>query len=161
MPTVDGNSPFLYFDGATMNEHKYPPKNVEVAWCRRVPSPDGCDNAGHGFDQERQNIPITALAVVEQQQQQQQDSNEKSTDESTVPALSLVSTSDIPLASYVGLEKMVHPVAMELGAYKIVNQMGRRNPVSALVRKYGSSSSCCHVSAIFVVSLTQTTQCDT
>lgn len=42
--TKDGESPFLYFDGATMMNYRYPPKASELVFCRIDPLPVGCEN---------------------------------------------------------------------------------------------------------------------
>jgi len=62
MPTALGDSPFRYFDGATMMVYQYPSRISEEVFCRSQPTPALCEN-GHGFDPERQNAPISALEV--------------------------------------------------------------------------------------------------
>lgn len=49
MVTVDGGSPFKFFDGATMQSFYYPAKFIETVWCRSSPDSEYC-NEGHGFD---------------------------------------------------------------------------------------------------------------
>ena len=62
MPTVSGESPFRYFDGATMMVYQYPSRISEEVFCRTQPTPALCEE-GHGFDPERQNAPISAFEV--------------------------------------------------------------------------------------------------
>jgi hypothetical protein len=42
IPTLDGSSPLLYFDGATMNKYKYPSKPMEVIFCRNPNMTESC-----------------------------------------------------------------------------------------------------------------------
>jgi hypothetical protein len=46
--TLDGESPFEYFDGADM-QARLPSKASEVVFCRQEPTPVGCEG-GHAFD---------------------------------------------------------------------------------------------------------------
>jgi hypothetical protein len=42
--TLDGDSPFHYFDGPTMVTYRQPSKAADVNFCRRHPTPAECDN---------------------------------------------------------------------------------------------------------------------
>lgn len=42
VPTIEGKSPFHYFDSASMRKYKYPPKTSALVHCRREPIPEGC-----------------------------------------------------------------------------------------------------------------------
>jgi hypothetical protein len=106
VPTLSGEPPFVYFDGATMVSYQYPTKNSEVVFCRRQPMPDGCE-VGHGFDLDRVNIPIDALEV------------KKSTLGENV-GRGVFATMDIPKLSYVGLEKLVQIVYIDPSAYALI-----------------------------------------
>eukprot|EP00339_Tiarina_fusa_P022092 CAMPEP_0116996284 /NCGR_PEP_ID=MMETSP0472-20121206/143_1 /TAXON_ID=693140 ORGANISM="Tiarina fusus, Strain LIS" /NCGR_SAMPLE_ID=MMETSP0472 /ASSEMBLY_ACC=CAM_ASM_000603 /LENGTH=622 /DNA_ID=CAMNT_0004694857 /DNA_START=326 /DNA_END=2194 /DNA_ORIENTATION=+ len=55
--TLDGESPFEYFDGADM-QARWPSKASEVVFCRQEPTPAGCEG-GHGFDPLRPNMRRT------------------------------------------------------------------------------------------------------
>ena len=55
--TKDGESPFLYFDGATMMNYRYPPKPSELVFCRIDPLPVGCEDVDRS-DPDRQRTPI-------------------------------------------------------------------------------------------------------
>jgi hypothetical protein len=52
--TLDGESPFEYFDGADM-QTRLPSKGSEAVFCRQDPTTAGCEG-GHGFDPFRPNI---------------------------------------------------------------------------------------------------------
>lgn len=52
--TLDGKSPFEFFDGADM-QRRLPSKAAEVVFCRQEPTPPGC-LAEHGFDPARPNL---------------------------------------------------------------------------------------------------------
>ena len=56
--TIDGKSPFRYFDGATMMEYRFPSKATEVVFCRNDPVPEGCEGDIE-LDLNRQNTPNT------------------------------------------------------------------------------------------------------
>jgi hypothetical protein len=47
--TVNGDSPFLYYDSATHQSFLYPSKASEIVYCRGDPTPNQCKE-GHGFD---------------------------------------------------------------------------------------------------------------
>jgi hypothetical protein len=49
LPTIDGSSPFKYFDGPEMQLFHYPSKQKEVVFCRRNPHLGDC-TVGHGFN---------------------------------------------------------------------------------------------------------------
>lgn len=40
--TLNGDSPFYYFDGPTMSTYRYPTKAADVNFCRILPSPAEC-----------------------------------------------------------------------------------------------------------------------
>jgi hypothetical protein len=112
MQTVDGKSPFLYFDGATMMSYKYPSKQSEVVFCRREPTPEGCTGVGHGFDLDRINIPISALEVKQSSLGEQ-------------AGRGVFAKIDIPALSYVGLEKLVHIFHMDPSTYALARSWCR------------------------------------
>lgn len=62
LPTKNGESALKYFDGGTMQALQYPSRIDEDLFCRRIPTPELCEN-GHGFAPEKPNVPITSLEV--------------------------------------------------------------------------------------------------
>lgn len=62
LPTVTGQSPLRFFDGATMKALSYPTRVHEELFCRKDSVPTFCDY-GHGFDPARDNVPLSALEV--------------------------------------------------------------------------------------------------
>jgi hypothetical protein len=134
MPTVDGESPFLYFDGATMMPFRYPTKNVETVYCRRDPLPESC-KAGHGYDVERQNIPATLLEVKPS---------------SNIDGLGVFAKSEIPEHSYTGLEKLVHSLYMAPATYKLALRSDRfpANVVKQYIHEFGSPTTAGNVRAL-------------
>jgi len=98
LSTVDGKSPFLYFDGTTMSTYKYPSKASEVVFCRRDIMPQACIE-GHGFDTARQNLPPSVLEV-----------KQSSVGETTERGL--FAKVEIPEQSYVALDKIIPIVQM-------------------------------------------------
>ena len=96
-PTKDGVSPLQFFDGATMKAFAFPTKASEIVFCRRFPDLTNC-KSGHGFVHERENIPISALAL------QPIDGAEDNR------GTGVFATRGIPRMSYIGLEGAVHRV---------------------------------------------------
>lgn len=62
MQTVDGSSPFRYYDGATHMGYQYPSRVREQVFCRDDPTPPLCIE-GHGFNPDRPNAPISTFEV--------------------------------------------------------------------------------------------------
>ena len=60
MPTISGDSPFKYFDGATMMSYTYASKASGVVFCRRDPPPQGCSH-DFGINVQSKKDPIAAL----------------------------------------------------------------------------------------------------
>lgn len=60
LKTKSGESPFHYFDGATMMPYQFPSRIHEEIWC--LDNIKWC-KGGHGYSPERQNVPISTLKV--------------------------------------------------------------------------------------------------
>ena len=121
--------------------YRYPSKLTEVVFCRRDPQPDGCQG-GHGYDLDRQNIPISSLEV-------------KSSGVGN--NMGVFSTINIPASSYIGLEKLVHAVRVEPATYSHVLKWEKHfankyaaNVIKAYLHSYGSSMGS-HVSVLPVI----------
>ena len=108
--TVTGESPFLYFDGATMTQYQYPPKNAEVVFCRRTPLPEGCD-LGHGFPHERHNLLTNDALEVKKAR----------FGDGSGP--SVYAAQELSEDSYVGLERLVHSVVFSHSTHAIIQQL--------------------------------------
>ncbi|KAG7350362.1 spermine/spermidine synthase domain containing protein [Nitzschia inconspicua] len=91
-------SPFLYFDGATMETYKYPSKGSEISFCHSYPSSHECLR-GHGFDPERPDLPLSSLEV----------NGVNSPTETRV-----FTTTDIHQDTYIGLEKVVPNIFLDV-----------------------------------------------
>jgi len=68
MITTTGESPFHYFDGATMKSYRYPSKGSQVVFCRHRSTAKYCIR-GHGLDPKLVNLPGLGnftKAVIEQ-----------------------------------------------------------------------------------------------
>ena len=113
----DGRLPFDYFDGATMVSYQHTGKARATVFCRRDPAPDGC-NGGygytHGFDPQRENIPMSSLYV----------SRSLVGKNAGRGVFTLV---DIPANSYIGLEKQVNPIEFEASAHPLIERMAYRS----------------------------------
>lgn len=92
MITVDGKSPFKFFDGATMQSFYYPHKTIAEVFCRDSESRH-CKE-GHGFDLTRENLPMSTVEL-----------RESSVGEHA--GKGVFATVYIPRNTYVGLEEYV------------------------------------------------------
>lgn len=92
-PTVDGQLPFRYFDGATMIGYQHPSRVTEVLYCREDPQPEECASL-HGYDPERPNAHASMFKVKQ----------------SNIPhaGRGLFTTVDIPKGATMALEDSVH-----------------------------------------------------
>jgi hypothetical protein len=106
IPTLSGESSLRYFDGATMLSYMYPSKTSETVFCRRSSKPAICE-AGHGFDPERRNLPLSILEV-------------KQSSLGEYAGRGVFAKEDIPHLSYVGLDKSIHIVYMNPSTYDII-----------------------------------------
>ena len=110
LPTVNGDSPLLYFDGATtMLSYLNPSKASEAVFCRRNPKPESCEK-GHGFDPERENLPLSMLEI-------------KPSSLGEKAGRGVFSKVDIPQLSYVALERLIHIVYMHPSTHEIILSM--------------------------------------
>jgi hypothetical protein len=144
---------FSYFDSATMTRYHYPSKASETVYCRRQPTPLGCNNNDHetsssssrggnrgrGFNLEQPSIPVDMLDV------------QKSWlgDHAGRGVFAKV---DIPAGSYLGLESAVHavwfgPYTFDLilyniyGRYSELFRKSRYGVLEACVYGYGYQQS--------------------
>jgi hypothetical protein len=107
--TVNGGSPLLYFDGATMLSYLHPSKASEAVFCHRNPKPASCE-AGQGFDPERENLPLSSLEV-------------KPSSLGEKAGRGVFAKVDIPQLSYIGLERLIHMVYMHPSAHDVISSM--------------------------------------
>lgn len=105
--TYDGSSPFLYFDGPTMQHYSYPPRASEIYFCDKTEITQGCNTGGRGFDTDRMNLPISSLDV-------------KASIIGENAGRGVFAGIDIPELSYVGLDKIVHTVYMPAYTYSLI-----------------------------------------
>jgi hypothetical protein len=135
---------FSYFDSATMTRYHYPSKASEMVYCRRQPTPIGCNNdddhelghgsiasvSGRGFNLEQLSIPLAQLDVQKSWLGEH-------------AGRGVFSKVDIPAGSYLGLESAVHAVWFGPYTFDIIlyNIYGRH---SELFRKspYGVLEAC-------------------
>lgn len=96
MPTVAGiETPFRFFDGATMMGYQYPSRITEEVFCRNYPVPEMCDQ-GHGVDPERPNAHVSSLEVRQ----------------SSIPnaGRGVFAKNDIPEGSFLSIDESCHDV---------------------------------------------------
>jgi hypothetical protein len=94
--TLDGSdSPFRYFDGATMMGYQYSSRVEQEVFCRTTPAPDLCDQ-GHGLDPAVKNVPASSLEVRQ----------------STIPngGRGVFFKESVSKGTYIASEQMVHAI---------------------------------------------------
>jgi spermidine synthase/S-adenosylmethionine/arginine decarboxylase-like enzyme len=87
--TKSGQSPFHYFNGATMASYQVPSRSVENVFCRRQPVPPSCKT--YMYNPERPNVPTSLLEV-------------KASSLGENAGRGLFTKVDIPKGSYIGGE---------------------------------------------------------
>ena len=137
IPTVDGDSPFHYFDSSTMLSFQFPHRGSEVSFCRRHPTPPGCD-MGRGFDPEIQNVPLSQLFVANK-------SDMAGEEDDVGSEHRVITKAVVPRHSYLGLESSVHQVRFESDTLNLIHEQdGHKllsgNAVADFVQKYGITS---------------------
>jgi hypothetical protein len=133
MVTVDGGSPFKFFDGATMQSYYYPTKPIEMVYCRDSSDEKDCKE-GHGFDLGRENLPMSTIEV-----------RESSVGENT--SKGVYSKVDIPRDTYVGLEEQIstavrgdaHTYDTFLKTSKLSGGKSWGSALSSYIQGYGDS----------------------
>lgn len=116
IPTKSKQSSLFFFDGATMNSFAFPSKASEVVFCRRYSDLPNC-KSGHGFNQEKESLPISAMEL-----------------RSINRRRGIFATRDISKMTYVGLEAAVHGVYVKFAASKLIRKM-MASSIPALLSK--------------------------
>jgi len=107
IPTVDGGSPFNFFDGPTMQTFYFPPKQIEVVYCRGHQNARYCKK-GHRFDPERKNLPISSTLEV------------RLISIGKKAGRGVFAKIDIPEKSYIGLENIIQPISGDAHSYDLI-----------------------------------------
>lgn len=107
-PSKDGELLLRYFDGPLMQSSQYPKKTSEVVFCRGNPHVKECQE-GHGFDPEREHIPISSLEV------RQSGLGEHS-------GRGVYAAVDIPRMSYIGLDRLVPAVYADPHTFDLMDR---------------------------------------
>jgi hypothetical protein len=130
--TLDGRSPFVYFDGATMNAYRYPSQASVDVFCLREPTPPGCKDHVHGFDPNVKNFRADQFNVT-------------TTNTGARDGRGIVAKVDVPLNSFLTLEQTVYPIIIEPSAGELIERMSYHaigdehnlGTVRAFARGYG------------------------
>lgn len=133
--TVDGSSPFEFFDGATMVNYQLPSQASVDLFCRRQPIPAGCDIRSHGFNPETVNFSEEFFSVT-------------TSTAGLHAGRGVVAKTTIPQGSYLMLESMVYPVTVDPPSSSIIARMSdhyiadefQNYIITAFVYGYGYSS---------------------
>ena len=133
--TVDGSSPFEFFDGATMVNYQFPSQASVDLFCRRQPLPEGCEVRSHGFNPETVNFSEEFFNVT-------------ASTAGLHAGRGVVAKTTIPQGSYLMLESMVHPVTVDPSSSFLIEEMSDHRVaeefqyyvITAFVHGYGYSS---------------------
>ena len=115
MKTKDGSeTPFRFFDGASMMAYQYPSRMRQEIFCRDEPTPKDCMRK-HGFDPERPNVPVHSFEIKE----------------STIPhaGRGLFTKVDIPEGSYLAIDESVHDMLVTPSTTILIRDMLRADGV--------------------------------
>lgn len=110
MPTTSGESPFTYFDGATMASYQVPGRAWQYVFCRQEPTPEECFRRELGIDLETPNAPISSFEV-------------KKSGVGEKAGRGVFAKVDIKEGSYIGLEEAVHPVIFPPKTFDIMQSI--------------------------------------
>lgn len=131
--TKSGESPFKYFDGATMASYQLPPKTMEIVYCRQEPEPEECEDGKYTYDPEEPNFPIGSFEV-------------KMSEEGENAGRGLFAKADIPEDAYLSAETSCHPVRFMPPTVELIENMNqifekvlntRIAPVESYMSGYG------------------------
>jgi hypothetical protein len=114
--TIDGTSPFDYFDGATMKMYQYPSQASVDLFCRREPTPVGCDRSDHGFDPRMPNYSEESFNV-------------STSLAGNYAGRGVFAKASIPRGSYLMLESTVYPITMDVSSTSLISRM-RYHPIA-------------------------------
>jgi hypothetical protein len=108
LPSKNGELLLRYFDGPLMVASQYPSKASEVVFCLGHPDVRECLD-GHGFDPEREHIPISSIEV-----------KQSSLGENA--GRGVYAATDIPNMSYIGLDKLVPAVYADPQTFDLMDR---------------------------------------
>lgn len=112
IPTVTGESPLRYFDGAAMQSLAYPSRATEEVFCRDGEQPF-CDRGGHGYDPDRNNAPISTFEV-------------RSSGVSGA-GRGIFFKEDVPKGSYVAVDEAIHSMLVYPGTRRLIKEIDSVN----------------------------------
>ncbi len=129
--TIDGTSPFDYFDGAMMKKYQLPSQASVDLFCRRQPTPVGCEVSSHGFNPYILNYPEDFFNVSRSLAGE-------------YAGRGVFTKSMIPKGSYLMLESMVYPVTIEAPSTSLIERMSNNlfadDVLTGFLYGYGYSS---------------------
>ena len=133
--TRDGQTPFHFFDGATMKAYQYPTRASVMLFCRRTPTPPDCQPGVHGFNPETPNFSEAHFYVA-------------ASKAGEYAGRGVFAKTLIPVGSYLMLEASVHPVIIEASSAVLIENMSNYEiadeynieELTAFVWGYGYSS---------------------
>lgn len=115
LSTIEGTTPFTFFDGPTMQMFYYPSKQSERVFCLHNIEVNDCVS-GHGFEPLRQNLRSTDILEV------------RSSTLGEHAGRGVFAKVDIPQSSYVGLDKLIPIIHGSAKTYKLMTSWYYRIP---------------------------------
>ena len=108
MRTKNGESPFLYFDGASMMNYQFPSRVVEETWCREKSN----ECKGHGFDPEITSVPRSSFEVKQSA--------------IALGGRGVFAKDFIQKGSFIGLEDCVHGMLLPSTTYDLMGESAEK-----------------------------------
>ncbi len=116
VPTADGLSSLIIFDGAVQQSIMYPPPISEIIFCRDSITPWECVPSGHGFDPNLPNFPTDAVLEVKKLEHGE---------------MHVFAKTNVSFPSYVGLEELVQSINFPPSTHELFMMMGTRHDLWA------------------------------
>ena len=123
MPTVSGELPFRYFDGATMMYYQYPSAVDEEVNCIQAAIPPKSCEEGKGFPSDIPLVPASTL----------------STESLPDGSVRVFSPQDIAAGSYVGTDEAVHAIYFSPQAANIIESSPQSKSVEVAMKQVGDA----------------------
>lgn len=131
--TKSGRSPFLYFDGATMESYHVPTRQTEEVFCRRQPTPHACLEDYH-YNPEYPNFPEDSAIEV------------KMSSVGDNSGRGVYAKIDIPKRAYIAAESTCHSLRFMPSTVALIEDMEQAeiddsiDAVETYMHGYGYSS---------------------
>lgn len=120
--TKSGASPFLYFDGSTMQSYQEPPRGIESVFCRKQPTPPECLGAKQIFDPELPSAPISSFEVQVSKTGKQ-------------AGRGVYAKVDIPRRTYIAPKETTLNLRFSPSSYQIIVELYEEGPIESALEE--------------------------